>query len=104
MHVKMIVLCFEQYTNLETCPICKQSRWKVVEKTCGNNDSAVGATTVKILRYFPPMSKQMSEDMLWHKKELVNDGKMRHPTAQRNGSTWIQSLNGFQKKEVIMLG
>jgi hypothetical protein len=48
-HVKMIVCYFsDQYTNLETGPICKQSKWKVVEKSYGNNDSAVGATTVKI--------------------------------------------------------
>jgi hypothetical protein len=98
MHVKMIVLCFEQYTNLETCPICKQSRWKVVEKTCGNNDSAVGATTVKILRYFPPMSKQMSEDMLWHKKELVNDGKMRHPTDSKEWKHMDSKFKWFSEK------
>ena len=39
------VLFFEVYTSLETCPICKESRWRVVEKTC-DNDSAGGATTV----------------------------------------------------------
>jgi hypothetical protein len=26
------VLFFDKYANLETCPICKKSRWKVVEK------------------------------------------------------------------------
>ena len=86
------VLFFEEYASLETCPICKESRWRVVEKTC-DNDSAGGATTVKkrlpvkILRYFPLiprlqrmyMSKRTSEELQWHKKELVNDGKMRHP-------------------------
>jgi hypothetical protein len=90
-----MIVCyfFDQYANLETCPICKQSRWKVVEKTCGNNEGAIGTTTVKkrlpikILHYFPLipqlqrmyMSKQMLEDMQWRKKELVNDGKMHHP-------------------------
>jgi hypothetical protein len=73
------------------------SRWKVVEKTSDNNCSAVGATSVKkrlpvkILRYFPfiprlqrmYMSKQMSKDMQWHKKELVNDGKMCHPADSK---------------------
>ena len=86
------VLFFEEYASLETCPICKESRWRVVEKTC-DNDSAGGATTVKkrlpvkILRYFPLiprlqrmyMSKRTSEELQWHKKKLVNDGKMRHP-------------------------
>jgi hypothetical protein len=86
------MLFFDKYANLETCPICKKSRWKIVEKTSDNNCSAVGATSVKkrlpvkILCYFPLiprlqrmyMSKQMSKDMQWHKKELVNDGKMRH--------------------------
>jgi hypothetical protein len=60
-----------------TTTVKMQSRWKVVEKTIGNNDIVVGATTVrkqlavKILRYFSLiprlqrmyMSKQMSEDM-----------------------------------------
>ena len=40
------VLFFEEYASLETCPVCKESRWRVVEKTC-DNDSAGGATTVK---------------------------------------------------------
>jgi hypothetical protein len=31
------VLFFDKYANLETCPICKRSRWKVVEKTSDNN-------------------------------------------------------------------
>lgn len=91
------VLFFDKYANLETCPICKESRWKVVDKTSDNNCSAVGATSVKkrlpvkILRYFPLiprlqrmyMSKQMSKDMQWHKNELVNDGKMRHPADSK---------------------
>jgi len=86
------VLFFKEYASLETCPICKESRWRVVEKTC-DNDSADGATTVKkrlpvkILRYFPLiprlqrmyMSKRTLEELQWHKKELVNDGKMHHP-------------------------
>jgi len=55
------VLFFKEYASLETCPICKESRWRVVEKTY-DNDSAGGATTVKkrlpvkILRYFPLIS------------------------------------------------
>jgi hypothetical protein len=71
------VLFFDKYANLETCPICKKSRWKVVEKTFDNNCSAVGATfvkkrlPVKVLRYFPLiprlqrmyMSKKMLKDM-----------------------------------------
>jgi hypothetical protein len=53
------VLFFDKYANLETCPICKKSRWKVEEKTSKNNCSAIGATSVKkrlpfkILRYIP---------------------------------------------------
>jgi hypothetical protein len=101
------VLFFDKYTNLETCPICKKSRWKVVEKTSDNNYSAVGSTSVKkrlpvkILRYFPLipqlqrmyMSKQMSKDMQWHKKELVNDGKMRHPADSK---AWKHVDSEFQ--------
>ena len=81
-HVRMIVCYFfKEYASLETYPICKESRWRVVEKTC-DNDNTDGATTVKrwlpvkILRYFPLiprlqrmyMSKRTSEEMQWHKK------------------------------------
>ena len=86
------MLFFKKYASLETCPTCKESRWRVVEKTC-DNDSADGATTVKkwlpvkILLYFPLiprlqrmyMLKRTSKELQWHKKELVNDGKMHHP-------------------------
>jgi hypothetical protein len=85
------VLFFKENAMLETCPICGESRWRVVEKTF-DNEVADGATVkkrfpVKILRYFPLiprlqrmyMSKRLSEEMQWHKKELVKDRKMHHP-------------------------
>jgi hypothetical protein len=85
------VLFFKENKMLETCPTCGESRWRVVDKT-SDNEVVDGATVkkrfpVKILRYFPLiprlqrmyMSKQLSEEMQWHKKELVKDRKMRHP-------------------------
>jgi hypothetical protein len=111
---------FDKYANLETCPICKKSRWKVVEKTSHNNCSVVGATfvkkqlPVKILRYFPLiprlqrmyMSKQTLKDMQWHKKELVNDGKMCHP-ADSNAWKHVDSKFKWFSEEggrIVRLG
>jgi hypothetical protein len=53
-----MLLFFKEYTDMETCPMCKESQWKVVEKTCVTDSAADGATIVKkqllvkVLHYF----------------------------------------------------
>jgi len=84
------VLFFDTNAALQTCPKCGASRWKVVEH---NSDGVTFSKRfpVKILRYFSLiprlqrmfMSKRTSEDLQWHKKERVNDQKMRHPADSK---------------------
>ena len=78
-----------------TCPICEESRWKnddgnIIDEAGEYSESGGSKkrTPCKVLRYFPLiprlqrlyMSEETSSLMRWHKEELVNDGKMRHPT------------------------
>ncbi|KAL0558688.1 hypothetical protein IC582_003268 [Cucumis melo] len=69
--------------DLETCPICGHSRWKVDKRT---KRMKRGVPT-KVLRYFPliPRLKRMfqmhdvAELLTWHMNHKNSDGKMRHP-------------------------
>ncbi|XP_058776589.1 uncharacterized protein LOC131650901 [Vicia villosa] len=75
----------KDYENLDECPICVKSRWK--ENTKKNN------VPNKIVRYFPIkprlqrlfMSKQIAQDMKWHKNKRIDDGILRHPA---DSLTW----------------
>jgi hypothetical protein len=44
------------------------------------------------------MSKKMSEDMQWHKKELVQDGKMRHPADSKAWKHVDSEFKWFSEK------
>jgi hypothetical protein len=74
----------KDYENLNECPICGKSRW---QKNMKKN------VPDKIVRYFPIkprlqrlfMSKQIAEDMTWHKNKRINDGVLRHPS---DSLTW----------------
>ncbi|KAA0043111.1 En/Spm-like transposon protein [Cucumis melo var. makuwa] len=69
--------------DLETCPICGHSQWKVDKRT---KRMKWGVST-KVLRYFPliPRLRQMfqmhdvAELLTWHMNHKNSDGKMRHP-------------------------
>uniref|UniRef100_A0A2N9G009 DUF4216 domain-containing protein n=1 Tax=Fagus sylvatica TaxID=28930 RepID=A0A2N9G009_FAGSY len=75
------VLFWKEYADEEECPKCKTSRWTYV----------TGKGTKiprKVLRYFPIkprlqqlfMSKEIANDMKWHKDGRVDDGNsLRHP-------------------------
>ncbi|GAU37278.1 hypothetical protein TSUD_160290 [Trifolium subterraneum] len=75
----------KDYENLNECPICGKSRW---QENMKKND-----VPDKIVRYFPIkprlqrlfMSKQIAEDMTWHKNKRINDGVLRHPA---DSLTW----------------
>uniref|UniRef100_A0A2N9GAQ5 Transposase-associated domain-containing protein n=1 Tax=Fagus sylvatica TaxID=28930 RepID=A0A2N9GAQ5_FAGSY len=75
------VLFWKEYADEEECPKCKTSRWTYVAGT---------GTKIprKVLRYFPIkprlqrlfMSKEIANDMKWHKNGRVDDGNsLRHP-------------------------
>ena len=83
---------------MDTCPICGESRWKIPDDGSHRSDADGGADTPnvkrvprKILRCFPLtprlqrlyMTESTSSQMRWHKEELVNDGKMRHPADSK---------------------
>jgi hypothetical protein len=66
--------------DLEQCPVCGESRWKV---------NQVGRKKVphKVLRYFPIISrlqrlfisKQRAKIVRWHKERVQVENEMRHP-------------------------
>jgi hypothetical protein len=73
-------LFWKENANLDVCPVCKESRYKV---------NHVGGTKIahKVLRYFPLtprlwrlyMSRKRAEDMRWYIDKRVDDGISRHP-------------------------
>jgi hypothetical protein len=89
------VLYRNEYSSLEQCPICMESRWKSMENNAENEseEDVIGKNKnkkkvpQKILRYFPLtprlqrlfMTKRIASDMRWHKEGRVNDGVLRHP-------------------------
>lgn len=86
----------EDYENLNECPICKKSRWQKDKKKNVPN---------KILRYFPIkprlqrlfMSKQIAEDMTWHKKKKIDDGVLRHPADSLTWKRFDDQHRSFSK-------
>lgn len=74
------ILFWKENGNVETCPTCGTSRWKV-------NDGIGKKIPQKILRYFPLiprlqrlfMSQKTSKKMVWHKEKRIDDDYMRHP-------------------------
>jgi hypothetical protein len=73
-------LFWKENANLDVCPVCKESRYKV---------NHVGGTKIahKVLRYFPLtprllrlyMSRKRAEDMRWYIDKRVDDRISRHP-------------------------
>ncbi|XP_010513121.1 PREDICTED: uncharacterized protein LOC104789069 [Camelina sativa] len=80
-----------QYEELDSCPKCKSSRWKINKRT----GEVKKGTPQKVLRYFPiiPRLKRMfrsedtAKDLRWHFNNKSTDGKMRHPV---DSVTWDQ--------------
>ena len=91
------VLYRNEYADLEKCPRCKKSRWKLNE----SNGNVIGKkknhkkVPHKILRYFPLtprlqrlfLTKNIASEMRWHKEGRVDDGVLRHPV---DSMTWKQ--------------
>ncbi|KAL4278899.1 hypothetical protein GQ457_03G021490 [Hibiscus cannabinus] len=74
------ILYWKQYEHFDECPNCQASRWKIGLGKCKK-------IARKIVKYFPLkprlqrlfMSKDVAEDMRWHKEKRVNDDVIRHP-------------------------
>jgi len=84
------MLFWKDNVNLEVCPCCKESRWKMNEASVtGNNASSSKGKkkSAKILRWFPLkprlqrlfLSPYLSSPMKWHVNGCTDDGIMRHP-------------------------
>ncbi|CAL8991120.1 unnamed protein product, partial [Prunus brigantina] len=81
------MLFYKEYETLDTCPICKESRFKM---TSQNRTTKIPQ---KVMRYLPLkprlqrlyMSTHTSTDMRWHKEKRVDDDVMLHPA---DGEAW----------------
>ena len=102
------VLFRGQYEEMNTCPTCKESRWKNSDSEGHADGGDTGRVKKKllprkILRYFPLtprlqrlyMNETTSVYMRWHKDELVEDGKVRHPA---NSKAWKHVDEKFKKE------
>ena len=73
-------LFWKENANLDECPVCKESKYKV-------NHAGGMKIAHKVLRYFPLtprlrrlyMSRKRAEDMRWYKDKRVDDAVSRHP-------------------------
>ncbi|XP_020272160.1 uncharacterized protein LOC109847335 [Asparagus officinalis] len=73
----------KKYEELDNCPTCGASRWKINKRS----KEIRKGIPVKVLRYFPIIprfkrmfrSSQMAKDLRWHFDNKSTDGKMRHP-------------------------
>lgn len=73
----------KEYENMDKCPKCGSSRWKVNERT---KKVQIGVPA-KVLRSFPIIprlrrafrSSEKAEQIHWHSTHVSQDGKMRHP-------------------------
>lgn len=69
--------------NMDECPKCGSSRWKVDERT----EKTRKGVPAKVLRYFPIiprirrmfLAKDMEEQLTWHSNNKSKDGNVRHP-------------------------
>jgi hypothetical protein len=101
LHYEKIDACYNdcvlfrgtEYESLDNCPKCGETRWKQSKEEQDDATSSGSKKRVprKILRYFPLiprlqriyMSVTRAKYMRWHKEELVDDGKLRHPADSK---------------------
>ncbi|KAJ0101812.1 hypothetical protein Patl1_05455 [Pistacia atlantica] len=101
------ILFWEEYEHLDQCPTCRAPRWKY---GLGKRKKIAK----KIVRYFPLkprlqrlyMSKEIAEDMRWHKEKRVNDDLIRHPAdAKQSGGEFDKEHDWFaQDPRNVRLG
>ncbi|XP_074271128.1 uncharacterized protein LOC141595055 [Silene latifolia] len=77
------MLYWREFSEKEECHVCHTSRWK----TSIGEGKAKKGEGAKVMRYFPLIPKlqriynspKTAENMRWHHKDRVKDGKLRHP-------------------------
>ncbi|XP_073126852.1 uncharacterized protein [Henckelia pumila] len=73
----------KELKDLDSCPKCGSSRWKVDKVTT----KVCKGVPEKVLRYFPVIprlkrmfkSEEKAEDLIWHSNHKSQDHMMRHP-------------------------
>ena len=83
------------YENLEACPICKASRYKIKadDPSDVEGETKKKRSPAKVMWYFPIIprlkrlfaNKEHAKMMRWHKEDRKVDGKLRHPA---DASQW----------------
>ncbi|XP_012829657.1 PREDICTED: uncharacterized protein LOC105950835 [Erythranthe guttata] len=93
------ILFWKEHERLDSCPVCKESRWKV-------NDGKGKQVPHKILRYFPLkprlrrlyMSRKTASDMRWHKDgKIEEDDMMIHPADSNAWKDFDEQYPSFAK-------
>ena len=77
------ILYRKEYLNVEICPTCKCSRWKLVK----DSKEERRGIPAKVLWYIPPIPRfkrlfrnaEHAKSLRWHADERIDDGKFRHP-------------------------
>ena len=93
MHVGIIACYFgKKMQNLDACKLCHALRWRD-DKHSGEEKRRENGKKipVKILWHFPLkprvqrlfMSSKTASEMVWHHKERIKDGIMRHPADSK---------------------
>ena len=82
------VLYRKQFANLQNCPTCGVSRYKLNDGESTNDDGTSNPRLVKVCWYLPiiPRFKRLfasahdASNLTWHSVSRINDGLLRHPT------------------------
>ena len=81
---QVCILYRNEFADSTSCPKCKTSRWKKRNNYVETFKKVVPA---KVLGYIPPIlrfnrlfsNSKHAKSLLWHDKERIKDGKLRHP-------------------------
>ncbi|XP_042962390.1 uncharacterized protein LOC122296653 [Carya illinoinensis] len=90
------ILFWKENSELNSCPICKASRWMPTT-------NGTWVIPQKVLRHFPLKPRlqrlflftKIAADMRWHKEQRVNDeNNLRHPANSESWKTFDADHNG----------
>ena len=113
LHYEIIDVCKNDcviyWGNLKdaiVCPTCKLSRWKPQRTRKTKNGEEAKKVPWKVLQYFPItprlqrlfMSSKTASDMVWHFKDRVKDGVLRHPADAEAWKAFDQLHPTFSKE------
>ncbi|XP_019179175.1 PREDICTED: uncharacterized protein LOC109174391 [Ipomoea nil] len=88
------ILFRNDYKELNACPICGASRYKIREHVVGKASSK--GPPAKVMWYLPilPRFKRMfanscdAKNLTWHADQKISDGKLRHPADSTQWKTF----------------